>query len=91
MLDEWDSVRTGHGFTEVHKTVFFPESADDPPLDPEGQLPVWGCHVLLRDLQGAVHQYQYRCIGTAGSLQHGVLNSLRTSSSLRGLPCWCET
>ena len=56
VLDEWDSVRTGDGFTEVHKTVFFPEGADDRPLDPEGQLLVWDRHVLLRDLQGAVHQ-----------------------------------
>ena len=56
LLDERDSVRTCDGFTEVHKTVFFPESADDWPLDPEGQLLVWDRHVLLRDLQGAVHQ-----------------------------------
>ena len=56
VLDEWDSVRTGDGFTEVHATEFFPESADDRPLDPEGQLLVWDRHVLLRDLQGAVHQ-----------------------------------
>ena len=56
VLDEWDSVRRGDGFTEVHKTVFFPESADDRPLDPEGKLLVWDRHVLLRDLQGAVHQ-----------------------------------
>ena len=56
VLDEWDSVRTGDSFTEVHATVFFPESADGRPLDPEGQLLVWDRHVLLRDLQGAVHQ-----------------------------------
>ena len=56
VLDEWDSVRTGDGFLEVHTTVFFPESADERPLDPEGQLLVWDRHVLLRDLQGAVHQ-----------------------------------
>ena len=56
VLDEWDSVRTGDGFTEVYATEFFPESADDRPLDPEGQLLVWDRHVLLRDLQGAVHQ-----------------------------------
>ena len=56
VLDEWDSVRTGDDFTEVHATVFFPESADDRPLDPEGQLLVWDRHVLLRDLRGAVHQ-----------------------------------
>ena len=56
VLDEWDSVRTGDGFTEVHKTVFSPEAVDGPPLDPEGQLLVWDRHVLLRDLQGAVHQ-----------------------------------
>ena len=56
VLDEWDSVRTHDCFTEVHKTVFFPESADDRPLDPEGQSPVWDRHVLLRDLQGVVHQ-----------------------------------
>ena len=56
VLDEWDSVRTGDAFTKVHKTVFFPESADNRPLDPEGQLLVWDRHVLLRDLQGAVHQ-----------------------------------
>ena len=55
VLDEWDSVRTGDGFTEVHATVFFPESADDRPLDPEGQLLVWDRHVLLRD-RGAVHR-----------------------------------
>ena len=53
---EWDSVRTGDGFVEVHKTVFFPEGVDERPLDPEGQLPVWDRHVLLRDLRGAVHQ-----------------------------------
>ena len=56
VLDEWDSVRTGDGFTEVHATEFFPESADDRPLDPEGQLLVWDRHVLLRDLRGAVQQ-----------------------------------
>ena len=56
VLDEWDSVRTGDGFTEVHATEFVPESADDRPLDPEGQLLVWDRHVLLRDLRGAVHQ-----------------------------------
>ena len=56
VLDEWDSVRTGDGFTEVHVTEFFPDSADDRPLDPEGQLLVWDRHVLLRDLRGAVHQ-----------------------------------
>ena len=37
VLDEWDSLRAGDGFTEVHKTVFFPESVDERPLDPEGQ------------------------------------------------------
>ena len=56
VLDEWDSVRTGDGFTEVHKTVFPPESADDRPLDPERQLLVWDHHVLLRDLQVVVLQ-----------------------------------
>ena len=56
VLDEWDSVRTGDGFAEVHKTVFFPDGADERPLDPEGQLLVWHRHVLLRDLRGAVHQ-----------------------------------
>ena len=47
VLDEWDSVRTGDGFAEVHATVFFPESADERPLDPEAQLLVWDRHVLL--------------------------------------------
>ena len=56
VLDELDSVRTGDGFTEVHATEFFPESADDRPLDPEGQLLVWDRQVLLQDLRGAVHQ-----------------------------------
>ena len=56
VLDEWDSVRTGDGFTEVHATEFFPESADNRPLDPEGQLLVWDRHVLLQDRRGAVHQ-----------------------------------
>ena len=56
VLDEWDSVKTGNGFTEVHKMLFFPESADDWPLDPEGQSLIWDRHVLLQDLQGAVHQ-----------------------------------
>ena len=56
VLDEWDSVRTGDGLTKVHATVFFPESADDRPLDPERQLLVWDRHVLLRNLRGAVHQ-----------------------------------
>ena len=56
VLDEWESVRTGDGFTEVYETAFFPESADDRPLDPEGQSLVWDRHVLLRDLQGVVHQ-----------------------------------
>ena len=56
VLDEWDSVRTGDGFTEVHATDFFPKSADERPLDPEGQLLVWDRHFLLRDPQGAVHQ-----------------------------------
>ena len=58
VLDEWGSVRTGDGFTEVHATVFFPESADERPLEPEGRLLVWDRHVLQRDLQGAVHQVQ---------------------------------
>ena len=56
VLDEWDSVRTGDGITEVHATEFFPGSADDRPLDPEGQLLVWDRHLLLRDLRGTVHQ-----------------------------------
>ena len=56
VLDEWDGVRTGDGFNEVHATVFFPETADDRPLDPEGQLLLWDRHVLLRDLRGAVHR-----------------------------------
>ena len=55
VLDEWDSVWIGDGFTEVHKTVFFPEGADERPLDPEGQLLVWYRHVLLRHLRAAVH------------------------------------
>ena len=55
VLDEWDGVRTGDGFAEVHKTVFFPEGVDERPMDPEGQLLVWDRHVLLRDLRGAVH------------------------------------
>ena len=56
VVDEWDSVQTGNGYAEVHKTVFFPEGVDERPLDPEGQLLVWDRHVLLRDLRGAVHQ-----------------------------------
>ena len=56
MLDEWDSVRTGDGFAEVHKTVFFPEGVDERPFEPEGQLLVWDRHVLLRDLRGALRQ-----------------------------------
>ena len=36
VLDVWGSVRTGDSFTEVHATVFFPESADDRPVRPEG-------------------------------------------------------
>ena len=54
--EEWDSVETGEGFGEVHKTVYFLEGVDERPLDPEGQLLVWDRHVLLRDLRGAVHQ-----------------------------------
>ena len=56
VVDEWDSVQTRDGYAEVHKTVFFPEGADERPLDPEGQLLVWDRHVLLPDLRGAVHQ-----------------------------------
>ena len=56
VLDEWDSVQTGDGYAEVHKTVFFPEGVDQRPLDSEGQLLVWDRHVLLRDLRGAVQQ-----------------------------------
>ena len=66
VLDEWDSVRTGDGFTEVHATLFV--SADDWPLDVEGQLLVWDCHVLLRDLRfrGAVHQVPVHMDGDYG-------------------------
>ena len=56
VLNEWDSVQTSDGYAEVHKTVFFLEGVDERPLDPEGQLLVWGRHVLLRDLRGAVHR-----------------------------------
>ena len=56
VLNEWDSVQNGDGFAEVYKTVFFPEGADERPLDPEGQLLVWDGHLLLRGLRGAVHQ-----------------------------------
>ena len=56
VLDEGDSVRTGDGFTEVHATEVFPESADHRPLDPEGQILVSDRQVLLWDPRGAEHQ-----------------------------------
>ena len=56
VLDDCDSVQTGDGYTQVHKTVLLSEDVDERPLDPEGQLLVWGRLFLLPDSRGAVHQ-----------------------------------
>ena len=80
-------MRTGDGFNEVHATVFFQKMRTIGHWTRKGNYWYGIATFYCGTCEGLYTRCRCTWTGTTGSLRHGVVISLRTSSSSRGLQC----